>query len=99
MQNFSGWLRHEHINIMESKQGNALKSSLVLGDNNLQGKVLFKCCSWHDQGEGKTLSIRGFVYKKIHIWLAFMWHKPMALKNHFGLQQKQTHIHLILSIT
>ncbi len=62
MQNFSGYLRHEHINIMENKQGDALRSSLVSGNGNLQGKVLFKCCKWHDQGKEKTLSIWSLVY-------------------------------------
>jgi hypothetical protein len=39
------------------------------------------------------------IVTKIHIQLAFMRHKPMVLRNHFGLQQKQTHIYLVLSIT
>jgi len=62
IQNFSSWLKHEHINIMENKQGDALRNSLVSRNSILQGKVLFKYCNWHDQEEEKTLSIWGLVY-------------------------------------
>jgi hypothetical protein len=85
MQNFSSWLRQEHICIMENKQGDALKSNLV-SRNNLQGKVLFKCCSWHDQGEEKTLSTWGLVciddFILIHFTLGVNphWFKLHALK-------------------
>jgi hypothetical protein len=73
MQNFSSWLKHEHINIMENKQGNALRNSSVSRNSNLQGKVLFKCCSWHDQGEEKILSIWGLVYNDDFFLSILLW--------------------------